>query len=247
DLVLFSESISDRHRDRVVDHLKSVSRNGTPPTLSIPALRNGDRATFVSQIGKSLGKANGTPRAPPAAAAKAPASAPPPVPSGKRDFFATAVEAPKTHDIDPVELELLSQASALETAPVHETEELVTGDQTFEAFTTPVATVSNATRSIDPIVDEPALDPIAAAISAYTEPDTTPEIDEDHESDLHIPIDDLARTRRSGDQDRPALDPIAAAISAYTEPDTTPEIDEDHESDLHIPIDDLARTRRSGD
>src|SRR5678815_5366964 len=105
DLVLFSESISDRHRERVVDHLKSVSRNGTPPTLSIPALRNGDRATFVSQIGKSLGKANGTPPAPPAAAAKAPASAPPPVPSGKRDFFATAVEAPKTHDIDPVELE----------------------------------------------------------------------------------------------------------------------------------------------
>ena len=59
DLVLFSESISDRHRERVVDHLKSVSRNGTPPTLSIPALLNGDRAAFASQIGTSLGKAKG--------------------------------------------------------------------------------------------------------------------------------------------------------------------------------------------
>ena len=27
DLVLFSETISDRHRERVVDHLKSVSRS----------------------------------------------------------------------------------------------------------------------------------------------------------------------------------------------------------------------------
>ena len=74
DLVLFSESISDRHRERVVDHLKSVSRNGTPPTLSIPALRNGDRAKFVSQIGTSLGKAKGTPPAAPVAAAKPPAT-----------------------------------------------------------------------------------------------------------------------------------------------------------------------------
>ena len=117
DLVLFSESISDRHRERVVDHLKSVSRNGTPPTLSIPALRNGDRAKFVSQIGTSLGKAKGTPPAAPVAAAKPPASAP--TPSTKRDFFATMPEAPKAHDIDPVELELLSQASALETDPGH--------------------------------------------------------------------------------------------------------------------------------
>ena len=46
DLVLFSESISDRHRERVVDHLKSVSRSGTPPTLSIPSLLNGDRAAL---------------------------------------------------------------------------------------------------------------------------------------------------------------------------------------------------------
>ena len=59
DLVLFSESISDRHRERVVDHLKSVSRSGTPPTLSIPALLNGDRAAYASQIGASLGKAKG--------------------------------------------------------------------------------------------------------------------------------------------------------------------------------------------
>ena len=71
DLVLFSESISDRHRERVVDHLKSVSRTGGTPTLSIPALRNGDRAAFVSQIGTSLGqRANAKQAAP----AKAPSS-----------------------------------------------------------------------------------------------------------------------------------------------------------------------------
>ena len=40
DLVLFSETISDRHRERVVDHLKSVSRSGTPPTFSVPALHS---------------------------------------------------------------------------------------------------------------------------------------------------------------------------------------------------------------
>ena len=116
DLVLFSDSISDRHRERVVDHLKSVSRNGTPPTLSIPALRNGDRAAYASQIDKSLGKNKGktngaaTAAAATAAAATAPAT-PSPLPSPKP----AAVQA-SVPEIDPVELELLSQASALETS-----------------------------------------------------------------------------------------------------------------------------------
>src|SRR4030095_16813856 len=56
DLVLFSEAISSRHRERVVDHLNPASRNGPPPTISIPALRNGDRAAFASHISTSLGK-----------------------------------------------------------------------------------------------------------------------------------------------------------------------------------------------
>src|SRR4030095_7870768 len=76
DLVLFSESISPRHRARVVDHLKSVSRSGTPPTLSIPALRNGDRGAFASQIGKKLGQAKlAAPVVPAASAVSEPAPA----------------------------------------------------------------------------------------------------------------------------------------------------------------------------
>jgi len=55
DLVLFSESISDRHRDRVLDHLKSVKGSGGTRTLSIPSLRNGDRSAFAAQIGAKLG------------------------------------------------------------------------------------------------------------------------------------------------------------------------------------------------
>ena len=112
DLVLFSESISDRHRERVVDHLKSVSRNGTPPTFSVPALHNGNRAAFVTQIGNSLGQKKAKPAAAPAPP-KAPAPAavqPSPAPP-----VAAKPAPPVIDDVDPVELELLSQASALET------------------------------------------------------------------------------------------------------------------------------------
>jgi hypothetical protein len=136
DLVLFSDSISDRHRERVVDHLKSVSRNGTPPTLSIPALRNGDRAAFVSQIGTKLGKAKGASPATPAAAAKAPSSAPvtpiAPAMPVKSNPTPRAAATEKTYDIDPVELELLSQASALETSSPDEVDDVAApGDRGF--------------------------------------------------------------------------------------------------------------------
>ena len=123
DLVLFSESISDRHRERVVDHLKSVSRNGTPPTFSVPALHNGNRAAFITQIGNSLGQKKGqpAPAAPAAqAAAKTPAAAPAAKASAPPPVAAKPAPAVKTDDIDPVELELLSQASALETSESHE-------------------------------------------------------------------------------------------------------------------------------
>ena len=118
DLVLFSESISDRHRERVVDHLKSVSRNGTPPTLSIPALRNGDRAAFVSQIGTSLGQSKASrllrpPHPPRRQRHRHPRSSL--LPRQSRPH--RSLQHRRRDDIDPVELELLSQASALETGP----------------------------------------------------------------------------------------------------------------------------------
>src|SRR5262245_56881255 len=167
DLVLFSDSISDRHRERVVDHLKSVSRNGTPPTLAIPALLNGDRAAYASQIGASLGKAKGktngaaATHAPKPAAAPAPAAKPAAAPVAPKPAAAPArprVEA--VDEIDPVELELLSQASALETEP--DADELTVVNEIHAAATSAEDEISALTGSM---LNELTADPMAVEVS----------------------------------------------------------------------------------
>src|SRR5262245_40057070 len=165
DLVLFSESISDRHRERVVDHLKSVSRNGTPPTLSIPALRNGDRAAFVTQIGAKLGQKKPIPPATTGVATKPPASAPILPPTSAP--IPKAHPAVPRHDIDPVELELLSQASALETDSSHDsTDDLaVASDVGAEIAARPAA---SRTLADDVVPDRNALE-----IPAHSTVDST--------------------------------------------------------------------------
>ena len=201
DLVLFSESISDRHRERVVDHLKSVSRNGTPPTFSVPALHNGNRAAFITQIGNSLGQKKGqpAPAAPAAqATAKTPAAAPAAKTSAPPPVAAKPAPAVKTDDIDPVELELLSQASALETSESHE------GDDDVNEVVASAATPAAVPPAISSMLDELTVDPMSIEVSTYPGlVDTPAEDDEDHGPEVDVSIDDYRPTRKSGEKATP--------------------------------------------
>src|SRR6185295_4139891 len=80
DVVLFSESVSEKHRDRVLDHLRSTIAPAVPQRLTLPSLRHCDRAALAQQIQTLVARAQeARPRsasapAPAPAAAKAPAS-----------------------------------------------------------------------------------------------------------------------------------------------------------------------------
>src|SRR5215510_11708063 len=50
DVVLFSESIVDKHRDRVLDHLRSTIKPAVPQRLTLPSLRHCDRSALANQI-----------------------------------------------------------------------------------------------------------------------------------------------------------------------------------------------------
>src|SRR4029453_11339823 len=60
----------------------------------------------------------------------------------------------------------------------------------------------------------PVVDPIALEISSYPGPESTHDIHEDHESDLHISIDDLTRSRRSEDTTGTAADGVDPEVHA---------------------------------
>jgi hypothetical protein len=213
DLLLFSESISDRHRERVVDHLKSVSRNGTPSTLPIPALRNGDRAAFASQIGSSLARQSTWTAPPPATAQALPlippppalAAAPPVDPEPASEHVAVPAE------IDPIELELLSQLSALEAASLEENvDHLNASGAAGDGIAAPTDDGAALTATIDSMLDELTVDPMAIQISTWPGlADRSDEIDqieqadesnEDDDGELDISIEDLARSRQAGDR-----------------------------------------------
>src|SRR5688572_9940563 len=94
DVVLFSESVSEKHRDRVLDHLRSTIAPAVPQRMTLPSLRSCDRTILAQQINAMVARAQeARPRsaaAPaPAAAAPAPAApaakvaAPPPPPKPK--------------------------------------------------------------------------------------------------------------------------------------------------------------------
>ncbi|HET9568937.1 MAG TPA: hypothetical protein VFP16_11240, partial [Vicinamibacterales bacterium] len=201
DLVLFSESISDRHRERVVDHLKSVSRNGTPPTFSVPALHNGNRAAFITQIGNSLGQKKGqpAPAAPAAqAAAKTPAAAPAAKASAPPPIAAKPAPEVKKDAIDPVELELLSQASAFETSAAHE------DDGRVNEVVASAATAAAVPPAVSSMIEELTVDPMSIEVSTYPGlVDTQAEDDEDHGPEVDVSIDDYRPTRKSGEKAAP--------------------------------------------
>jgi hypothetical protein len=159
----------------VVDHLKSVSRNGTPPTLSIPVLRNGDRGAFVSQIGTTLGKIKGKSSTPPTASK--PVAPPPPPPPLAKSIERDAV--------DPVELELLSQATALETGSSHDDSDDAGVSHVAKSPARRTAAPSEASESL---VTEPAVEQVSTDISSYPGLADTPDHEDDVDSELHIAI-----------------------------------------------------------
>jgi len=87
DVVLFSESIVDKHRDRVLDHLRSTIRPAVPQRLTLPSLRDCDRVALAGQITTLVTKAQelrpreagSTPAASRTATSTPAPSAPPPV------------------------------------------------------------------------------------------------------------------------------------------------------------------------
>src|SRR5512145_374866 len=91
DVVLFSESVSEKHRDRVLDHLRSTIAPATPQRLTMPSLRHCDRAALAHQIQTLVARAQeARPRSAAAAAAPAaPALATAPIPAAPRAPIAT--------------------------------------------------------------------------------------------------------------------------------------------------------------
>src|SRR6187549_160029 len=74
DVVLFSESVSEKHRDRVLDHLRSTIAPAVPQRMTLPPLRSCDRALLAQQINAMVARAQeARPRSAAAPAAAAPA------------------------------------------------------------------------------------------------------------------------------------------------------------------------------
>src|SRR6185503_5097620 len=90
DVVLFSESVTEKHRDRVLDHLRSTIAPAVPQRMTLPSLKSCDRTMLAQQINGMVARAqDGRPRsastpapgvassAPQAPAAKVASPAPP--------------------------------------------------------------------------------------------------------------------------------------------------------------------------
>src|SRR5262245_32698012 len=99
DVVLFSESVSEKHRDRVLDHMRSTIAPAIPQRLTIPSLKHCDRAILAQQIQTMVARAQeARPRSAPAPAPKAPAApapvakTPPPAPRPDEKFAVPALD-----------------------------------------------------------------------------------------------------------------------------------------------------------
>src|SRR4029079_16053996 len=79
DVVLFSESVTEKHRDRVLDHLRSTIAPAVPQRMTLPSLKSCDRAILAQQINAMVGRAQEA--RPRSAAAPAPAAAAPAPPT----------------------------------------------------------------------------------------------------------------------------------------------------------------------
>src|SRR4030095_8882580 len=75
DVVLFSESITEKHRDRVLDHLRSTIAPAVPQRMTLPSLKSCDRAILAQQINAMVARAQEA--RPRSASAPAPGAAAP--------------------------------------------------------------------------------------------------------------------------------------------------------------------------
>src|SRR6187200_2211037 len=84
DVVLFSESVTEKHRDRVLDHLRSTIAPAVPQRMTLPPLRSCDRALLAQQINAMVARAQeARPRSAAAPAQTAPAAPAPPAAAAK--------------------------------------------------------------------------------------------------------------------------------------------------------------------
>src|SRR5688572_23316350 len=114
DVVLFSESVSEKHRDRVLDHLRSTIAPAVPQRLTLPSLRHCDRAALAQQIQTLVGRAQeARPRSAPASSAAPPAAPAPAAKASAPQRLETIAPRPEDEfqlpDVD------LSTASSLES------------------------------------------------------------------------------------------------------------------------------------
>ena len=73
DVVLFSESVSEKHRDRVLDHMRSTIAPAIPQRMTIPSLKHCDRAMLAQQIQNLVARAQESRPASPRRSAARPA------------------------------------------------------------------------------------------------------------------------------------------------------------------------------
>src|SRR4029450_1446904 len=72
DVVLFSDAVSEKHRDRVLDHMRSTIAPAVPQRLTLPSLRTCDKNALAQQIRALVARAqdarprHAVPEAPPA-------------------------------------------------------------------------------------------------------------------------------------------------------------------------------------
>src|SRR6187551_1045549 len=81
DVVLFSESVTEKHRDRVLDHLRSTIAPAVPQRMTLPSLKTCDRVVLAQQINGMVARAReARPRSASAPASAAPAATAPAAP-----------------------------------------------------------------------------------------------------------------------------------------------------------------------
>src|SRR5262245_50013172 len=117
DVVLFSESVSEKHRDRVLDHMRSTIAPAIPQRLTIPSLKHCDRAMLAQQIHTLVARAQeARPRSAsaPAPAPKAAAAPPPKAPAAPAPVAKTPPAPPLPDEKFAVPALNLSTTSAPE-------------------------------------------------------------------------------------------------------------------------------------
>src|SRR5262245_50641510 len=168
DVVLFSESIVDKHRDRVLDHLRSTIKPAVPQRLTLPSLRHCDRTALASQITKLVAKAQELrPRTPGSAPAAAPTASSAPVmqaaPPAAAPASARGPQSPL--DLEAFKLAAPSSQLDLETLSLEEPPsmlaEAVLQPSDDSGFETPTMLDAPSLKELESLVSALKVDPMS--------------------------------------------------------------------------------------